>query len=136
MPRFVLDAWAILALLLAEEPAAARVKELLQQAEEGGVALSISLINLGEVLYRIGRSRGEDEAFETLNELRRLPLAIIPVSEEAVMAAARLKMRYPISYADAFAASTATVLRGTLLTGDPELVQMQGRIPIERLMRH
>jgi predicted nucleic acid-binding protein len=37
------------------------------------------------------------------------------------MSAAKLKSRYAISYADAFAAATAIIRESPLLTGDPEL---------------
>lgn len=134
-PSFVLDAWAVLAFLQKEEPAAGRVKQLLIEAERDNARLSISLINLGEVVYRIGKVRGEKEAFETLAQIRRLPLTVIPATEEAVFAAARLKMHHPISYADAFAATTAASLDATLLTGDPELIQLVDRIKIEKLTR-
>ncbi len=70
--QFVLDAWAILALLQGEEPAASRVKQLLEQAGRGDIELSISIINLGEIIYRIGKEKGETEAFDTLGQLRRL----------------------------------------------------------------
>lgn len=132
---YVLDAWAILALLQKEEPAASRVLHLLQEALSGDVELAISIINLGEVIYRIGRTKGEPEAFETLGQLRRLPLTIVPATEEAVFAAVGFKMRHAISYADAFAAATAERLDAALVTGDPELVQLEDQIQIEELMR-
>jgi len=133
--RFVLDAWAILALLQKEEPAASRVKELMEGAEEGKADLFISIINLGEVYYRIGKVKGEREAENTLDEIRRLPLNIVPAAEEAVFAAARFKMRYAISYADAFAAAAAEDLNAVLVSGDPELKQLEDRIRIEKLRR-
>ncbi|RME35826.1 MAG: hypothetical protein D6793_06790, partial [Thermoflexia bacterium] len=49
--------------------------------------------------------------------------------------AARLKMRYAISYADAFAAVLAQELGAVLVSGDPELVALQGEISLERLER-
>jgi len=133
--RFVLDAWAILALLQKEEPAASRVKQLLSEAEQGNAQLFISVINLGEVYYRIGKVKGEEEAKETLDEIRRLPLTVIPAVEKAVFHAATLKMHYAISYADAFAAATAEESRAIIVTGDPELKQLEDRIPIEKLER-
>ena len=133
--RFVLDAWALLALLQAEEPAASRARQLLQNAQEGAVELFISVINLGEVVYRIGRVKGEAEARETLDQIRQSPLVVVPATEEAVLAAAGLKMHYSISYADAFAAATADQLSGILVTGDPELEQLASRIKIEKLER-
>ena len=133
--RFVFDAWAVLALLQGEEPAASRVRQLMEQAKEGNVELSISIINLGEVYYRIGRVKGEREAHETLDDIRRLSLTVAPATEEAVFAAARFKMRYAISYADAFAAATADDLDAILVTGDPELGQLEHCIQIEKLER-
>lgn len=133
--RFVLDAWAVLALLQGEEPAASRVKQLLSDAQDRSVELFISIINLGEVLYSIGKVKGENEAWQTLDQIRRLPLTVVPAEEEAVLAAAGFKMEHAISYADAFATATADELDATLVTGDPELTQVEGRIQIEMLER-
>ena len=133
--RFVLDAWAVLALLQEEEPAASHVKRLLEDAEEGNIELFISVINLGEVTYRIGKVKGETEARETLDQIRHLPLTVVPATDEAVFAAAGFKMRYAISYADAFAAATADELNAVLVTGDPELEQLRNRLQIEKLDR-
>jgi len=133
--KLVLDAWAILAYLQREEPAASRVKELLLEAESRQVQLFISIINLGEVYYRIGKTKSAQEADETWEELRHLPLTVLPADEEAVLKAARLKVHHSLSYADAFAASAARTLNATLLTGDPELGQLQGIIPLEMLQR-
>ncbi len=134
-PAFMLDAWAILAFLQKEEPAAARVKQLLIETEQGNVRLFVSIINLGEVVYRIGKVRGEKEAFDTLTQIRRLPLEIVQAAEETVLAAARLKIRWPISYADALAAATAESLNAVLVTGDPELLLLAGQIEIEKIAR-
>lgn len=133
--RFVLDAWALLALLQKEEPAASRVKQLLHDAPDAGIACFISIINLGEVVYRVGKLKGEAEAWQTLAQLRRLPLTVLPADEKAVFAAVKFKMRYPISYADAFAAATAKELTAFLVTGDPELEQLKPEIQIEKLDR-
>jgi predicted nucleic acid-binding protein len=133
--RLVLDAWAVLALLQGEEPAASRVKQLLGDAQGEGPELFISIINLGEVVYRVGKVKGEDEAWQTLDQIRRLPLAVVPAGEELVFAAAGFKMHHTISYADAFAAATADGLEATLVTGDLELGQLGDRIEIEMLER-
>jgi predicted nucleic acid-binding protein len=134
-PRFVLDAWALLALLQKEEPAASRVKRLMEEARAGNTELFISVINLGEVYYRIGKAKGEREAQETLDDVRRLCLTVVPATEEALFAAARFKMHHAISYADAFAAATAEDLNAVLATGDPELGQLEHSIRIEKLER-
>jgi len=134
-PRFVLDAWAMLAFLQGEEPAASRVRQLLKSAEERKVDLLVSVVNLGEVVYRVGRAKGEQEAWALLDEIRCLPLTIAPATDERVFAAARLKMRYALSYADAFAAALARELGVTLVTGDPELESLRGEISLEKLER-
>jgi predicted nucleic acid-binding protein len=64
-----------------------------------------------------------------------LPIEILPVNETAVFAAARWKMRYPLSYADAFAAAAAEEYQATLLTGDPELLALTNVLKIETLQK-
>ena len=68
----VLDAWAVLALLQKEEPAATQVRRITEDAIAGRNELYISVINLGEVYYRVGRVRGRAEAQRTLADVRRL----------------------------------------------------------------
>jgi predicted nucleic acid-binding protein len=45
-------------------------------------------------------------------------------------------MHHSISYADAFALTTAASLGATLATGDPELIPLGDQVPIEKLERH
>jgi len=133
--RFVLDAWAILAFLQKEEPAASEVKRMFEEGERKELDLYISLINLGEVYYRIGRVKGEDEAKGTLEEILRLPITVLPVTWDSVFSAASFKIRYLISYADAFAAAAAEELNAVLVTGDPDFDKLKGRIKIKKLTR-
>ena len=129
--RFVLDAWAILALLQQEEPAASRVRRRLESAVGGDTELFISIVNLGEVVYRIGKVKGKPEAFETMDLLRSLPLTVLPAEEEAVLAAVGYKTHHAISYVDAFAAAAAEAMEAVLVTGDPELAELEGIVAIE-----
>jgi len=135
MNEFILDAWAILALLQSEEPAAGQVKQLLEEVQTGQITLYISMINLGEVFYRVGKVKGESEARQTLSQIGSLNLNVIPATDEQVLAAATLKIKHPISYADAFAAAAAIELEATLVTGDPELVALQNILKIRPLFR-
>jgi ribonuclease VapC len=132
---YVLDAWALLALLQSEEPAASRVRQLLLEGDRQQAALLLSVVNLGEVYYRVGRRSDRTTAMDTLNDIRRLSLTIVPVSDEMVFAAAEFKIAYTISYAAAFAAALADRTGSTLVSGDPEFDQLQGRIKLERLHR-
>jgi predicted nucleic acid-binding protein len=132
---FLLDSWAVLAYLKKESPADARVVALMEQARQGNAKILISVINLGEVYYSVGRVRGESLAEQVLDEIRLLPIEILPADDDTVFAAARWKMKYPLSYADAFAATSAEQNKAILLTGDPELLALKDILKIEALGR-
>lgn len=133
--KIVLDAWVILALLQKEEPAASRIKSILIDAQKGKYQIFISLINLGEIYYNIGKRKGEKEAKETMDELLYLPIKVVQVDKENIFNTATLKIYHSISYADAFAASLAQSINATLVTGDLELCQLSHIIKIEKLYR-
>jgi ribonuclease VapC len=80
----------------------------------------MSIINVGEVFYILARNVGPKNAGDFLRDLRTMPLRSTPVPKALVMAAARLKAQYPISYADAIAAETANRAGAPLVTGDPD----------------
>ena len=116
---FVLDSWAILA-WLAGEPSARRVQRELRAAEADGLRLHLSVINAGEVYYRQARAAGVDAAEQFLADLRSgaLPIRLVDAHDRRVWHAARLRARYPIAYADAFAGALAQELDLPVLTGD------------------
>ena len=131
---FILDAWALLA-HLDNEPGAERVRDVLVSAERDECTTGMSLINVGEVAYIIERERGLPWVHDTLVTIRSLPIALLPVDERVVLSAAHIKANYRLSYADAFAAATAKLWHGRLLTGDPELKALDGiEIPVEWLI--
>lgn len=132
---FVLDAWAILAFLQGEEPAASRVREVIEGAQDRTARLFVSIINICEVYYRVGKTHSAKEADSVLTDLYLLPIEILSADDDTVLAAARLKMTYVLSYADAFAAVIAQQIDATLLTGDPELLSLKRFVHIERLRR-
>ncbi|MBI4278263.1 MAG: type II toxin-antitoxin system VapC family toxin [Armatimonadetes bacterium] len=107
---------------LAREPGAARVRRELERAEAAGDRLLLSTINAGEVYYRLAKSGNGDRAEEFIGELRRhrIPVQLVPATTRRVWNAARLKARYPIAYADGFAAALAREYGRPLLTGDRE----------------
>ncbi|MEO5886782.1 MAG: PIN domain-containing protein [Anaerolineales bacterium] len=87
---FVLDAWAILAFLQGEEPAASRVREVIEGAQEGTVRLFISIVNIGALYHRIGKLRSPKEADSVLKDLSLLPIEVISADDDTALAAARL----------------------------------------------
>lgn len=117
----VLDSWAVLRYLENTDPAAMLVAGLLERDRP-----LISWINLGEVLYVLRRSHGEDDATETVRDLRDVLDARLP-DERLVLEAARIKADHPMAYADAFGAALAVAEDATLWTGDPELLLIAAR---------
>ncbi len=80
----------------------------------------MSAINVGEVYYFLHKQHHEDLA-ESWRELSRtLPATIEVPTANDIWDAALLKARYPIAYADAFAAALAQKYRCPLVTGDPD----------------
>ena len=94
----------------------------------------MSWINLGEVYYVVHRSLGAAQAEATITMLRPL-VTLDAVTNERVLAAARLKAAYPVAYADAFAVATATAHAAVLLTGNPELTGRAMGCRVENLAR-
>jgi ribonuclease VapC len=119
----VLDAWSVIA-LLRDEPGAAAV----ERAIAGGGAL-MSWINVGEVLYIESRAAGETAAAGAVDALVR-QVDVRDADAELVLAAARIKARHRLSYADAFAVALAQRSHAPLLTGDPELLALECSVPI------
>ena len=65
--------------------------------------------------------------------LSGLPIRRAPNDFEQVIAAARLKAEYPLSYADCFVVATAVREGAIVLTGDPEFKSVESVVPIEWL---
>jgi predicted nucleic acid-binding protein len=128
-PRYVLDSYALLA-YLQNEAAAQRVESLLDRAVEGSALIHMSLLNLGEIAYLIERRHGTDQCERTLNALGAFPIAFENVTLDRILAAAHIKARHAISYADAFAAALAQEMDAAIVTGDPEFEQVESFIDI------
>jgi ribonuclease VapC len=128
--RRLLDSYAILAFLNDEE-GAQRVAGFLDDAVETGAALLVNEINVGEVYYIVAKHRSEDAAEEVLLHLERLPLELVSNTFDDVLEAARLKARFPLSYADAFALATAIRFDARLVTGDPEFETAEDLVDVD-----
>jgi tRNA(fMet)-specific endonuclease VapC len=116
---YVLDACALLR-LAQDEPGTDRVAEILNQAQNGGYRVLLHQINLGEVIYRIGKTFGWAVAESKQAEIKLLPIELVAFSDTVFWEAVKLKAQYPMSYADCFAAALALQHQATLLTSDPE----------------
>jgi len=124
---FILDSYALLALLGDEEGAGA-VAELV---EAEGIRLAMSVISLGEVRYvllrRLGREAAEVASPELLAEEG---IELFPADWGRVCRAAEIKARGGLSYADAFVVALALELGGTVVTGDPEFARAEEEVGI------
>jgi predicted nucleic acid-binding protein len=112
-----LDSWAVLAWLDGDEPAASAVQDAFEAERPW-----MSWLNVGEVAYQLERRHGEVEAALVVRRLRAA-VALDEVTPERVLAAARVKAKHPIAFADCFAATTAAARDATLFTRDPELLE-------------
>jgi predicted nucleic acid-binding protein len=120
MRELVLDAWAVMVWLKGQQPAADRMRALLEAADRHEHRLSINIVNLGEVFYLSVKARDLAYGRRVLETLHAR-LMTISAHEELVMLAATLKARHAISCADGFAAATALLQDAPLVTGDPEM---------------
>lgn len=119
----MLDAWALVAFLDDQQPAAAEVETALAEARAAACS-----INLGEVLYRQIRAVGRSSAQKGIAALRH-DIEVIDADWDLVAAAAEIKARSGLSYADAFCVATAERMEAPLWTGDPEIVDQAGELP-------
>jgi predicted nucleic acid-binding protein len=135
--NYVLDAWAVLAWLGGEEPASEVIQDVLEKSNAGSIKVSMSLMNFGEVFYCIAKKYDLNKAKLARNNLLRMPIDFVSIDDKAVWQAVYLKARYPISYADAFAAGLACKLKAVLLSGDPEfeLLEKDQKIRVQWLSR-
>ena len=127
-PR-VFDSWALLA-LLQNQPAAQAVRSLITNAHVSHTPLWISLVNLGEVWYIVARRHSAQAADESVQEIRGLGFAIKEIDWPLTLQAAQFKSKYPLSYADCFAAALAKQRDVEL---DPEFKRLEEEIKIHWL---
>ncbi len=121
---FVLDSYAILALLDGEE-GSERVAETIASED---AKIHMSIINLGEVYYIVSRRHGEKNAETVVGKVWDTPkIKLEGVSWKRVKDAAKLKAAGGLSYADCFGAALAQELGAILLTGDPEFRKLEAR---------
>jgi len=133
---FVLDSYALIG-YLENESFSGQIQHVLTQAKSGASRLYIHAIHIGEVYYITLREQGQSLADLAYSRIKALPIKLIDrIDEELLLAAASLKARYPISYADSFAAALAMIKSCPLLTGDSEFksLEKQGIISIKWLM--
>lgn len=128
--KSLLDSFALLA-YLKQEDGYEKVKSLLLSDE---TPLLMNDINIGETFYILAKERGLEKAEYFLTViLPTLPIANTKNTLQEVIQAAKIKARYPISYADCFAVATALEKRATIITGDPDFKHVEKIVSVEWL---
>lgn len=130
----VLDSWAVLA-YLGDETAGETVANLIADSQENDIPLLMSAINVGEVWYILAREISEAEADQSITGLTQLGIEFVDAEWKAVRAAAALKAKHRMSYADCFAAALAKERNAELVTGDNEFKQVESEVKIRWLVR-
>lgn len=132
--KIVLDSFAILA-YLNQEVGFEEVKQILNHAQDLQQFVLMNEINIGETYYILYRKRGKETSESFINNiLPNLPILIVSNTLESIIETAKIKAHYPISYADAFAVSTAVKEDAVVVTGDPEFEKVQHLISVKWLV--
>lgn len=112
--------------LKGKQPVTALMDSFLAEGERGQIRFLMSALNVGEVYYFLQKHHSVRVA-DTWRELSHtLPITIETPTMADIWVAAALKGKYPISYADAFAAMLAQKYNCPLVTGDPEFRSITG----------
>jgi PIN domain nuclease of toxin-antitoxin system len=129
---YVLDACAVLAFLNDEE-GADLVEDLLNRKTTGEISLSMSIVNLLEVYYNELRDKDADIAQVVLDMVQHYSITVIDrISNFIFREAARLKVTYKMSFADAIGLATRAELSGIFVSSDPselEVLENSEQIP-------
>lgn len=134
MKDYVLDANALVR-LFRDQDGAAKIQELLIQADRKQASLRISVVNLAEVLYIFSRYSTLEKARTAIQKVRSLVEFASPDTEQA-LAAAELRFIYKLGFADCFAAELAMRTGATLVSADPDFIKLGKKLKILALPRH
>jgi predicted nucleic acid-binding protein len=119
MKDYVLDANAVIRYFkVGNARGGEKVQDLFLQAQRNQARLSMSVINMGEVLYILIKNIGEQRALHYIQVLQH-GVTIVEADVSQMIQAATLKHRYKLGYADSFAAALALSSRATLVSADP-----------------
>ena len=113
----VLDAWAVMA-FYEDHPCGDRVEAAIVSA-----AAVMSAVNLGEVLYKLERDHGPEQASALVEQVRAVTIVEDP-DWDLVVRAAHIKASGGVSYADSYCVATAQRHEAPLYTGDPEILAL------------
>ncbi len=131
--KILLDSYALLA-YLNKESEWEIVRDALKNAQKKETPILMNEMNVGETYYILYRKRGAENAEFFLDTvLAGLPITIIGNNYDQVIAAAKIKAQYPLSFADCFAVAAAYAENAVIMTGDPEFKHVENLVTIHWL---
>lgn len=130
MDTKVLDAYALMA-FFEDEPGGKEVEKLIAKATGGRLRLLMSVVNLGEVWYSIGREYSTEAADQHIQTVQAMPIEILPTDWELTYQAAQFKIDGKLSYGNCFAAALAHTRDAELVTGDKEFTSIEKKISVK-----
>jgi predicted nucleic acid-binding protein len=135
MKDYVLDANAVLRYFkVGNAKGGERVQNLFLQAQRNQARLSMSVINLGEVLYILTKNIGEQRALHYIQVLQH-GVTIVEADISQTIQAVTLKHQYKLGNADSFAAALALASRATLVSADSSFESIGKSLKWMRLPR-
>jgi len=126
---YVFDAAALFA-FLENTSAAAKVSELIKEANHRRAEILMSAVNYGEAYGSILRVRGLDRARAIMSAVRALPIVLMDATPLRAIQAADLKSTYRMYYGDSFAAGLAIEHKATLVTSDADFKKLGHGFPV------
>ena len=133
MRPIVFDTQALLVFYLGEA-GSDRVESRLERVSVGETKGYLNIVNLTEFHYILSRV-SKTTAEEKERNLRSFGVKIVPVTDNSPLwrEAAAIKADNALSLADAFAASTALLRKGILLTGSDVEFDRVKNLKVERV---
>jgi predicted nucleic acid-binding protein len=133
--HYILDANAVVRYLMeTQDDGSEKVRSLISESQRANARLSMSVINLGEVLYILMKSSDEAKAVHSIRALQQI-VAIAAADVERTIQAATLKYKYKLGYADSFAAGLAIEYNATLVSADPSFEKLERKLKWMKLPR-
>ncbi len=127
--RYVLDTSALLT-LHHDEPGADEVEKVLYDTSADRY---LSFISITELFYIIWQRSGKEAAYQSIVQLKMLPLHRVDPQEELLLQAGEFKAMHSLSLADSLIAATALHMDATLVHKDPEFEQLKDHLSLQAL---
>lgn len=119
MDKYVFDSYAFIAYFRGE-PESGKIAALLIELSKQKLKAQMVCINVGEVYYILRKKGNAWQATLAMDELLKFPIEIINADLSLTFEAAKIKSRFKLSYADAFAAALTIKSNAILITNDSE----------------